>query len=123
MSGPPTILVFPRSTGAASRRALRRQLLHALRESESPVIVDLSGSQTLDHEDIDLLLDCASLVIGRDARLLLVAGSSHIQVLLDVIRLSSLVPVLKSLEEALEFKPQYRPAPILAEHPISTVRE
>lgn len=72
--------------------------------------MDLSGSRTLDHEDISLLLDCVSLVVGRDTQLLLIAGSTNIQVLLDVIRVSSLVPVFKTLTEALESKPQYRPA-------------
>lgn len=109
MSASSTILLLPHSTGFASRRALRRELLHALRVSEGPVIVDLSGSRTLDHEDINLLLDCISLSVGRDTHLLLVAGSDDIRVLLDVVRISSLVPVFMSLKEALEFTKQYRP--------------
>ena len=84
---------------------MRRALLQALRGPEQPVIVDLSGCHTLGHEDIHLLLDCVSQAVGRDTRLLLVAGSREMQVLLDVIRISSLVPVIKSLKEALEFKP------------------
>jgi len=72
--------------------------------------VDLSDSRALDHEDVNLLLDCVSLAVGRDTQLLLIAGSSDMQVLLDVIRVSSLVPVFQSLKEALEFKPQHRPA-------------
>lgn len=110
MSVGSTILVFPRSTRNASRRVLRKELIHALRMSEGPVIVDLSGSRTLDHEDINLLLECVSLTIGRDTQLSLIAGSTDIKVLLDVIRISSLVPVFQSLEEALEFKPQQRRA-------------
>jgi anti-anti-sigma regulatory factor len=114
MTSGSTILVFPRSMNSASRRGLRKALLQALRASEAPVIVDLSGCHTLDHEDIDLLLDCVSQAVGRDTQLLLIAGSREIQVLLDVTRISSLVPVIKSLKEALEFKP-YRTASNIAE--------
>jgi hypothetical protein len=114
MSSGSTILVFPRSTNSASRRALRKALLHALRASEAPVLVDLSGCHTLDHEDVDLLLDCVSQAVGRDTQLLLIAGSREIQVLLDVIRISSLVPVIRSLKEALEFR-QHRTAPNICE--------
>ena len=110
MTSGSTILLFPQSRSSARRRLLRKELLRTLRASEGPVIVDLSGSRTLDHEDISLLLDCVSLVVGRDTQLLLIAGSTDIQVLLDVIRVSSLVPVFKTLTEALESKPQYRPA-------------
>jgi len=107
MTSGATILVFRRSMNSASRRAFGKSLLQALRGSEEAVLVDLSGCHTLDHEDIDFLLDCVSQAVGRDPQLLLIAGSREIQVLLDVIRISSLVPVIKSLKEALEFK-QYR---------------
>lgn len=110
MTANSTILMFPHSTGSARRRVLRKALLNALRVSEGPIIVDLSSSRALDHEDITLLLDCVSLTVGRDTQLLLIAGSCDIQILLDVTRISSLVPVFTTLKEALEFKPQYRPA-------------
>jgi anti-anti-sigma regulatory factor len=104
MSVGATVLVFPRSTNSTSRRAMRKELFGALRTSEEPVIVDLSGCQTLEHQDVNLLLDCVSQTVGRDAHLFLIAGSPGVRLLLDVIRISSIVPVFKTLPEALEFK-------------------
>jgi hypothetical protein len=96
-----TVLPFPCVPSFAGRRALRKTLINILRLSESPVIVDLSGCSTLNQEDINLLLDCLALRAGRDTQLLFVATSPVIQTLLDVTRISSLVPVLDSLETAL----------------------
>ncbi len=96
-----TILPFPCVTSVGARGALRRDLLGALCVSGSPVILDLSGCRTLNHEDIDLLLECAAQVAGRDTQVLFVAGSRVNRVLLEVTRISSLVPVFNSVEEAL----------------------
>jgi anti-anti-sigma regulatory factor len=96
-----TVLLFPCMAGSTYRRTLRRALLNALRISESPVIVDLSACGTLNQEDIHLLLDCIAQRAGRDTQILFVAISPVIQALLDVTRISSLVPVLDSLEAAL----------------------
>jgi STAS domain-containing protein len=95
-----TVLPFPCSTSSLGRRALRKELLNALRASKSPVIVDFSNCQSLDHEDIDLLLECVAQVVGRDMQVLFVAGSRVNRVLLEVTRISSIVPVFDSLEEA-----------------------
>ena len=99
MSATPAILSFP-AVGLRSRRALQRNLLNALRTSESPVILDFTGHHTLDHEDIDLILECIAEATGRDTPLELVAGSRAVRIVLDVIRVSSLVQVFDSLEEA-----------------------
>jgi hypothetical protein len=96
-----TVLPFPCVSSFAGRRTLRKALINVMRLSEAPVIVDLSGCSTLNQEDIDLLLDCLALRAGRDTQLLFVATSPVIQTLLDVTRISSLVPVLDSLEAAL----------------------
>ena len=101
MTSTRTILSFPGASSSGGRRKLQKDLRNALCVSESPVIVDLTGHLTLDHEDIDLLLDCAAQEVGRDTRLLLVAGSPVVRVLLEVTRISSLVPVFDSVEEAL----------------------
>src|ERR1700691_1113852 len=98
-----TILPFPCAPTSAGRRALRKDLLSALRISGSPVIVDLSGCPTLNHEDIDLLLECIAQVAGRDTEVLFVAGSRVNRVLLEVTRISSLVPVFDSVTEALAY--------------------
>jgi hypothetical protein len=96
-----TVLPFPCASSYGRRRALRKSLLRALRVSESPVLVNLSNCRTLNHEDIGLLLDCVGLAAGRNTPVVLVAGSGVIRVLLEVIRVSSLVQVFNSIEEAL----------------------
>jgi hypothetical protein len=96
------VVPFP-SGNSASRSAQRKALLGNLRISGSPVIVDLSGCRTLNHEDVDLLLECVAQVAGRDTELLFVSGSRANRVLLDVTRISSLVPVFNSIEEALAY--------------------
>lgn len=99
-----TILPFPCASSSAGRRALRKDLLSALRVSGSPVIVDFSDCRTLNHEDIGLLLECVAQVAGRDKQVLFVAGSRVNRVLLEVTRISSLVPVLNSVHEALAYR-------------------
>lgn len=96
-----TILPFPGASSSARRRALRKVLLSALRVSGSPVIVDLSGCRTLNHQDIDLLLECVAQVAGRDTQVRFVVGSPVNRVLLEVTRIGSLVPVFNSVKEAL----------------------
>jgi hypothetical protein len=97
-----TVLTFPCASNLAGRRA-RKDLLSALRISASPVILDLSGCGTLNHQDIDLLLECVAQVAGRDTNVLCVVGSGVTRVLLDVTRISSLVPVFNSVQEALTY--------------------
>jgi hypothetical protein len=100
---PWVILPFPCGSSFADRRGLRKDLLIALRVSGSPVIVDLSSCGTLRHEDIDLLLECVAQAAGREAKVLFVAGSRVNRVLLEVTRISSLVPVFNSVDEALAY--------------------
>jgi hypothetical protein len=96
-----SIMSFPSASSSAKRRAERKDLLRALRVSESPVVLDFSGCRSLNGEDIDLLLECLAQVAGRDTQVVFVAGSSANRVLLEVTRVSSLVPVFNSIEEAL----------------------
>jgi anti-anti-sigma regulatory factor len=96
-----TILSFPGTSTSASRSELRGHFLNALRVSESPVVIDFSGCNTLNHDDIDLLIECAARVSGRDREVRFAAGSRVIRVLLEVTRISSIVPVFDSVEEAL----------------------
>jgi len=100
---PWTILPFPCGASFADRRGLRKDLLVALRDSGSPVIVDFSSCGTLNHEDIDLLLECAAQAAGRETKVLFVAGTRVNRVLLEVTRISSLVPVFNSVKEALAY--------------------
>lgn len=99
------ILPFPSASSSASRRDERKDLLNALRVSESPVILDFSECRSLSFEDIDLLLECMAHVAGRDTPLVFVAGSSATRVLLEVTRISSLAPVFNSINEVLAHPP------------------
>jgi hypothetical protein len=101
MNGAWRILPFPSASNSASRRAQRKDLLNALRISESPAILDFSECRSLSFEDIDLLLECVAQVAGRDTQVVFVAGSSATRVLLEVTRISSLAPVFNSIEEVL----------------------
>lgn len=96
-----TILAFPCVSTSTTRRALRNDFVEALRSCESPVVIDFSGCNSLNHDDIELLLECSGRVAGRDRDLRLAAGSRVIQVLLEVTRISLVVPVFNSVEEAL----------------------
>jgi anti-anti-sigma regulatory factor len=98
-----TVLPFPCAAGASGRRELQKELVRALRTCEFPVVIDLSECRTLDHRDIDALLNCVAQGAGRDTQLFLVAGSPAVRVLLEVTRIASLVPVFESMEEALAY--------------------
>ena len=98
-----TIVSFIDGSISGDRQVQRTNLLRTLRSSASPVIVDLSGCGTLDHQDIGMLLDGLAELTGRDTKALLVAGSRSNRVLLEVTRISSLVPVFDSLVEALTY--------------------
>ncbi len=98
-----TVVPFPHASSSVSRRALRKNFLSSVRGSGSSVIVDFSGCDSLNHEDIDLLLESLGQVAGRDMQVLLAAGSGVNRVLLEVTRIASLVPVFDSVEEAIGY--------------------
>ena len=102
------VLSFPGSANPAKRHTLRKELAEALRLSEFPVVLDLSHRRTLNHDDIDLLLECVAQSAGRNPQIFLAAGSRSMHMLLEVIRISSLVPVFDSIEEAVA-EPQLAP--------------
>ena len=97
----PLVLQFPAGSSPASRYALRRALRKSLRATSCPIILDIVGSSTLNHDDISLLLDCAAQATGRDAPLVLAAQQPATRILLEVTRLASLFPVSASREQAL----------------------
>lgn len=96
------ILPFP-CASCSGRPSQRKALLSALRVAHSPVVLDLSSCRSLNHEDIDLLLECMAQVAGRDTQVIFVAGSPANRVLLEVTRIPSLVPVFNSVKEALDY--------------------
>jgi anti-anti-sigma regulatory factor len=96
------VLPFPCALISSGRRERRKKLLRELRATGSHIILDFSNCRTLDHEDIDLLLRCVAQVVGRDKQVVFAADSNAIRALLEVTRISSLVPIFNSVEEALE---------------------
>jgi anti-anti-sigma regulatory factor len=113
-----TILPFHGCSDSRGRRALRRNLLNAVRSSGSGIVVNFSGCDGLNHEDIRLMLDCLAYIAGRDIEILFVAGSPVIRVLLDVTRVSSLVPVFDSVDDALAHRQSSR-ASTVVDFPLS----
>jgi anti-anti-sigma regulatory factor len=117
------IVSFPFST-SSGYRAQRKALLLALRASSgSPVVLDLSPCVTLHQEDIDLLLECMARVAGRDTSLLLVASSPTIRILLEATRISSLVPVFNSVDDAMAFPQPEAGAGDPARGPVNNIAE
>lgn len=96
-----SIVAFAQQSSFGGRRKLRQQLLHALRASESSVILDLTEQRTLDAQDIETLLDCVAQAAGQDTPLFLAAGSHAVRVILEVTQIASVVPVFDSLQDAI----------------------
>ena len=99
-----TVLPFPSASRPVLRRGQRKDLLNAIRVPGSGVVVDLSDCATLNHEDMDLLLECVAQVAGRDTEVVFVAGTRSNRVLLEITRIASLVKVCNSIEEALAYR-------------------
>jgi len=95
------LVPFPCTSNIVSRRSRRKELLGALRASGGAVIVDFSDCHSLNHEDVDLMLECLASVAGRDTKMVFVAGSRENRVIFEVARISSLVPVFNSVPEAM----------------------
>jgi hypothetical protein len=100
-TGEPIIVPFPCSSKTLSQGAQRNAFNRAVRFSSSPVIVDLSECKTLNHDDIGLLLECLAQFAARDTNVLLAVSAPANQVVLEVTRISSLVPVFDSVAQAI----------------------
>jgi hypothetical protein len=99
-SGAATIVPFPCASTKSDRRAQQNEFVAALRFSSSPVILDLTACGTLNQEDIALLLEGLAQLAARDTKVFLAASPVN-QVVLEVTRISPLVLVFASVEQAL----------------------
>lgn len=64
------------------------------------LIVDMSNTQEIDPDSIDLLLECVAEMEHADGRVALAAASPQAEVILELTRLTSVVDVFPSISEA-----------------------
>lgn len=100
-AGDARIISVSAHPGPMEHRSLRTELRTALQPDQPAVVLDFSARRGLNSEDLDLVLDSAARVMGRDVRFLVVAGSLSNRVLLEVSRIASVLPVFNSLTDAL----------------------
>jgi hypothetical protein len=70
------------------------------------IIFDLPPTTKLDSRAIDFLIECARDAVAHDAAVALSAASPEHQVLLDVTRISTVLPAFRSVEEATAYLEQ-----------------
>ncbi|MGA8149641.1 MAG: STAS domain-containing protein [Terriglobales bacterium] len=93
---------FPEKPNSLRRNAFRRELRHAISAMLRPaVIFDLPPTTKLDGPAIDFLIQCALAAAAHDAEIAVAAASPEHRVLLEVTRLSCLLPAFRSIEEAI----------------------
>lgn len=100
-----SVLTFP-STAGSGRGSRNKEFCSAVSLAGPAVIVDLAGCRSLSHQDIELLLQCLEQAAERNTQVRLVAASDVVRVLLEVMRIASVVPVFATVEEAREFRPE-----------------
>jgi hypothetical protein len=93
------VFVLPQGCSPTRRRDIRKHVFGRLRSARA-VILDLSTRESLNHDDIDFLLDCAARAEGGDTRLSVVSGTRSNHVLLEVTRIASVLPIFSSVAEA-----------------------
>ena len=65
------------------------------------LIVDLSGLTFMDSSGVNMLLRAYHSLMRRHGRLILVASSGPVRRILEVVRLSPLVPIHPTMQQAL----------------------
>ena len=100
------VLKVPAKRTLLQRRTLRRKLLQSLQSSHRQLFIDFSDRESLDADDLELVLECAEAAAGHDIEFTIISGSAPNRVVLEVARIASVVPVFQSFEEAsLRFRP------------------
>lgn len=95
---------LPEKPSSLRGNAFRREVRHAITTMLRPAIIfDLPATAKLDGHAIDFLIRCAHDAAAHDAEVALSAASPEHQVLLDVTRLSGLLPAFRSIEEATAY--------------------
>ena len=99
--------------GRAFRRGLRRTVAQMLRPA---VVLELPLTFQLDNGALDFLLGCAREAAGHDAEVAIAATSAHHRVVLELTRISSVLPTFSSIEEAVACMDKDRGHAIAAKH-------
>jgi anti-anti-sigma regulatory factor len=100
--GPVVVKQLPQNHGSARRKLFLAEIRNLVDHCYQPqVIVDLSESQGLGPDAIDLLLQCVEHVERADGRVSVAAGSPEAAVILELTRLTSVVDMFSSVSEAV----------------------
>ncbi len=93
---------FPESHGLANRKSFLKEIQKLTNEAYRPrVVVNLSNSQSLNPDAIDLLLDCVERVERADGRVAVASGSPETAVILELTGLNTVVDMFASVSEAI----------------------
>lgn len=99
--------------GRSFRRRLRRTVTQMLRPA---VVLDLPPAFQLDNEALDFLLGCAREAAGHDAEVALAAPNAHHRVVLELTRISSVLPTFSSIPDAVAYMNKTRGRVVAATH-------
>jgi len=91
-----------RLAGGRGLTSFQRDVRLAIEAMQRPAIVfDLPAAATLDSDAIDFLIWCALDAVGRDAQVALAAANAEHRTVLEMTRLSSIMPTFPSIDEAV----------------------
>lgn len=98
------VKLLPESLVPQRERAFRKEMRQAIAAMLRPAIVfDLPQNIVLDGPSIDFLIRCARDAAEHDAQVILVATNPEHQVLLEMTRLTRVLSVFHSIDEAVAY--------------------
>ena len=108
--GPVVVKSFPWSRSVASRKDFLAEIRKLARGTYRPqLVLDMSESDELSSDTIELLLECVEQIERADGRVSVVAGSPQAAVILELTRLTSVLDLYSSVSEAVSPGALYRP--------------
>ncbi len=94
---------FPALLDTGECRRFFRELRSELAEAYRPqVVFDLSRTQHMTAQGVDLLVRCMDQIADRDGELKLAAALPQTQLVLELTQISSVAETYESVEDALE---------------------
>jgi len=100
---------LPEKLNPARCRAFRHEVEKSVSAMLRPAIIfQLPASARLDAARLDFLIRCARVAAEHDAEVAIAAPNAQHQVVLEVTRLSSVLPTFVSVEEATAYLDKYR---------------
>jgi hypothetical protein len=86
------------------------------------IVLDLPPAFQLNSKALDFLLGCAREVAGHDAEVALAATNTDHRVVLELTRISSVLPTFSSIREAVAYMEKARGQTVAAKHsPASAI--